>query len=208
MGVIDKISSATGIPLPLTYAIPAALLYESFYLLIAPLSLGVPMALLVAAEFLAASYYRSTSFSATSPYGMTVPIAVHVVAWILQFYGHGVHERRSPALMDNLFQAIFMAPFFVFIEVLFKFGLLKDLKAAVEPSIAENIRVFKAKKGECFSRVTIKGDSWFCAPTLRVLPLLLSPLPSLQRRLRSPTALGLATPPRLLKPLRRQKQQL
>lgn len=26
----------------------------------------------------------------------------HVGTWIAQFYGHGVHEKRAPALLDNL----------------------------------------------------------------------------------------------------------
>ena len=32
--------------------------------------------------------------------------AVKVFCWVMQFYGHGVHEGRSPALLDNLFQAV------------------------------------------------------------------------------------------------------
>lgn len=31
---------------------------------------------------------------------------VHVAGWVAQFYGHWVHEGRSPALMDNLFQVL------------------------------------------------------------------------------------------------------
>lgn len=29
-------------------------------------------------------------------------LGVHIVSWIAQFYGHGVHEGRAPALLDNL----------------------------------------------------------------------------------------------------------
>lgn len=43
--------------------------------------------------------------------------AVHVTAWIAQFYGHGVHEQRAPALMENLGFAL-LAPFFVTFEFL------------------------------------------------------------------------------------------
>lgn len=42
---------------------------------------------------------------------MRVVFMLHV--YLAQFYGHGVHEGRSPALLDNLFQALFMAPLFV-----------------------------------------------------------------------------------------------
>jgi uncharacterized membrane protein YGL010W len=31
-------------------------------------------------------------------------LVIHVVAWILQFIGHGVFEGRAPALLDSLDQ--------------------------------------------------------------------------------------------------------
>lgn len=39
-----------------------------------------------------------------------------------------------------------MAPMFVFLEVLFKLGLLKDLQKAVEPVIRDEIKAFRAGK--------------------------------------------------------------
>ncbi|WWC66437.1 uncharacterized protein I206_100339 [Kwoniella pini CBS 10737] len=45
--------------------------------------------------------------------------AVFAFAWIAQFIGHGVFERRAPALFDNLVQALVLAPFFVHLEALF-----------------------------------------------------------------------------------------
>jgi stalled ribosome alternative rescue factor ArfA len=41
-----------------------------------------------------------------------VAVAVHVVSWIAQFVGHGKYEGRKPALLDNLVQALFLAPLF------------------------------------------------------------------------------------------------
>jgi len=70
--------------------------------------------------------------------------ALHVVSWLAQFYGHGVHEKRAPALLDNLGQALFMAPLFVLMEVGFKVGLLRDFQRAVEPEVASRVRAFKA----------------------------------------------------------------
>ncbi|ETO25300.1 hypothetical protein RFI_11835 [Reticulomyxa filosa] len=50
-------------------------------------------------------------------------LLLHSVAWIFQFIGHGVIERRKPALLDNLYQSIVLAPFFVWFEtVLFPLG--------------------------------------------------------------------------------------
>ncbi|MQL91514.1 hypothetical protein Taro_024137 [Colocasia esculenta] len=53
--------------------------------------------------------------------GWKVAVSVHVLCWIAQFIGHGVFEGRAPALLDNLVQALVMAPFFVLLEVLHKF---------------------------------------------------------------------------------------
>jgi len=33
---------------------------------------------------------------------MKYATAVHVFAWVMQFIGHGVFEKRAPALLDNL----------------------------------------------------------------------------------------------------------
>lgn len=34
--------------------------------------------------------------------GITTAVIVHIVCWIAQFVGHGVFEKRAPALLDNL----------------------------------------------------------------------------------------------------------
>ncbi|KAI3720219.1 hypothetical protein L6452_21132 [Arctium lappa] len=47
-----------------------------------------------------------------------VVLVVQLVSWIAQFIGHGVFERRAPALLDNILQAFLMAPFFVLFETL------------------------------------------------------------------------------------------
>ncbi|ODV77282.1 DUF962-domain-containing protein [Suhomyces tanzawaensis NRRL Y-17324] len=58
-------------------------------------------------------------------------LTLHVLAWLAQFYGHGVHEKRAPALLDNLLQALVLAPFFVVYELLFVLGIRKDLEKAM-----------------------------------------------------------------------------
>ncbi len=57
--------------------------------------------------------------------------AVFVASWIFQFLGHGVWEKRRPALMDNLTQ-VFIAPMFLVAETAFRMGLKKDLEERVE----------------------------------------------------------------------------
>jgi uncharacterized membrane protein YGL010W len=74
-------------------------------------------------------------------------IAINVVSWILQFVGHGVFEGRAPALLDNLVQALFLAPFFVWFEILFFFGYRPQLKSRLDTAIEGEIRKFKESKG-------------------------------------------------------------
>lgn len=73
-------------------------------------------------------------------------IVVHVVCWLLQFLGHGVFEGRAPALLDNLVQAIFLAPLFVWLEFLFKFGYRRELQARVEKAVKIEIAKFRSRK--------------------------------------------------------------
>lgn len=83
----------------------------------------------------------------TSTYGMTAnywAIGLHIASWLAQFVGHGVYEGRAPALLDNLVQALFLAPFFVWIEILFFFGYRPELKARLDEKV--RIEVAKAKK--------------------------------------------------------------
>ncbi|RQM05221.1 hypothetical protein DH86_00004229 [Scytalidium sp. 3C] len=65
---------------------------------------------------------------------------------LLLFVGHGVFEGRAPALLDNLVQALVMAPFFVFLEILFKFGYRPELQARVEKNVLQQIEKFKSGK--------------------------------------------------------------
>lgn len=83
----------------------------------------------------------------TTNYGMTanyIAIGVHVLSWIAQFIGHGIFEGRAPALLDNLVQALFLAPFFVWLEVLFMFGYRPELKARLDSAIQKDISKFRS----------------------------------------------------------------
>ncbi|EER01319.1 conserved hypothetical protein [Perkinsus marinus ATCC 50983] len=53
--------------------------------------------------------------------------AIFAISWILQFVGHGFFERRRPALVDNFFQSIHAAVFFVWLQVMFRAGYKPDL---------------------------------------------------------------------------------
>jgi uncharacterized membrane protein YGL010W len=77
-----------------------------------------------------------------------VAIAIQVVSWLLQFLSHGVFEGRAPALLDNLVQAIFLAPLFVWLELLFKFGYRRELQSRVEKAVQIEIAKFRTQKAK------------------------------------------------------------
>ncbi|MCB2108473.1 MAG: DUF962 domain-containing protein [Rhodobacteraceae bacterium] len=56
--------------------------------------------------------------------------ACFVGGWIIQFIGH-IFEGRRPAFLDNAVQ-IFMAPPFLIAEVLFSFGLQRELQRQID----------------------------------------------------------------------------
>ncbi|RUP45045.1 hypothetical protein BC936DRAFT_148680 [Jimgerdemannia flammicorona] len=118
----------------------AAVFYLSYYLLLAP------DAAILYAPFIIYMSYSATQFHLSNPHANEIAIALHVFSWIMQFIGHGVAEKRSPKLFDNLIQAILLAPFFVFFEVLFALGYRPQLKKEMQQGVDADIKAFKAKK--------------------------------------------------------------
>lgn len=129
------------IGLDFTAAVPIALAYALYYLYLSPTWLGGSAAVWVILGLYLAQYWIIVGDSAHV--GWILALVIHVICWIAQFYGHGVHEHRSPALLDNLFQALFMAPIFVYIEVLISNGFLKAFHELVEPIVNEKIAQFR-----------------------------------------------------------------
>lgn len=87
----------------------------------------------------------------TMTYGAIVTywaLGIHVASWIFQFIGHGAYEGRAPALLDNLFQSLFLAPLFVFLEYLFIFGYRPELQRRVEEGVQKKIAEFKGEKNK------------------------------------------------------------
>ena len=91
---------------------------------------AVIMTLCIALWYLLASMY--VYYVQPQPVGTGVAVGIHVVAWVFQFLGHGVWEKRKPALFDSLIQAFLMAPFFVLLEVLFSCGYNRKLQKQIE----------------------------------------------------------------------------
>lgn len=55
-----------------------------------------------------------------------------ILGWICQFIGHFKYEGDKPAIFDNLFQSLILAPYFILFELLFKLGFYKELLKQLE----------------------------------------------------------------------------
>ncbi|CZT13184.1 hypothetical protein WAI453_003562 [Rhynchosporium graminicola] len=144
-------NSPTLIPLPTWLTIPnlplnagtiCATLYSGFYILLEPVAGSILLPVIIG--WTAFSNYLTSS--ASSALVNQAGIAVFIISWIAQFVGHGVFEGRAPALLDNLVQALVLAPFFVFMEGLFMFGYRPELQKRVGEQVDKEIKKFRAEK--------------------------------------------------------------
>lgn len=129
--------------LPANAGTIGALIYATFYVLLEPIAGG-----LLAPAVIASAYYGNYFLST---HGSTVNYwagGIHVVSWLAQFVGHGVFEKRAPALLDNLVQALLLAPLFVWMEVLFFFGYRPELKERFEKGVELEILNFRKQGNE------------------------------------------------------------
>ncbi|KAI4687097.1 uncharacterized protein J4E84_005468 [Alternaria hordeiaustralica] len=146
----------TRLNLPLNLGTIAAATYSTLYLMLSPNLAGVTVTPIILA-------FASLSNRLTQRYNNTkvnsIAGAIHVVSWILQFVGHGKFEGRKPALLDNLVQALFLAPLFVWYEILFKMGFYKNLRREVDMGIEIEIAKLKAKRdGKGKGKETVMDD--------------------------------------------------
>jgi len=129
--------------LPLNFGTLASFTYSTLYLILSPNIAGASATpLIVGAAALANNLLNKYDKTKVN----SIALGVHVISWILQFVGHGKYEGRKPALLDNLVQALFLAPLFVWYEVLFKLGFYPQLKKDVEAAI--EVEVAKLGKGK------------------------------------------------------------
>ncbi|RMZ79430.1 hypothetical protein DV738_g3315, partial [Chaetothyriales sp. CBS 135597] len=129
--------------LPPTLGLIVSLVYTVLYLLLEPVAGGLLSVLLLVGT----GYVTHLAHQ----YGMTAnywALGIHVASWIAQFIGHGKFEGRAPALLDNLFQAFFLAPLFVWLEILFSLGYRPELRRRVEKMVEQDIASFRGGKQE------------------------------------------------------------
>ena len=116
-------------------------MYATLYILMEPVAGGI-----LAPLMLAGTAYAN---QLTGTYGQTAnywALGLHVASWIAQFVGHGIFEGRAPALMDNLVQAFFLAPFFVWMEFLFLLGYRPELKSRLDKAVEKEVQKFRRSK--------------------------------------------------------------
>ncbi|KAJ5371822.1 hypothetical protein N7517_003828 [Penicillium concentricum] len=129
--------------LPVNAGTIGAVIYATFYVLLEPIAGG-----LLAAPLIAAAYYGNYFLSTHGNIVNYWAGGIQVVSWLAQFIGHGVFEKRAPALLDNLVQAFLLAPLFVWMEVLFFFGYRPELKERFEKGVEVEILKFRKQKNE------------------------------------------------------------
>ncbi|KAH7652521.1 2-hydroxy-palmitic acid dioxygenase Mpo1-like protein [Dioscorea alata] len=132
--------------LPLNFAFVFALIYALFYVLMDKKA-GSLAALLCMLCWLGSDANASRlGFSLA----WKVVLAAQLFCWTGQFIGHGVFEKRAPALLDNLSQAFLMAPFFVLLEALQQFGYepYPGFHASVHAKIDAARKEWEAKKAK------------------------------------------------------------
>ncbi|GMI67390.1 hypothetical protein like AT1G18720 [Hibiscus trionum] len=127
------------------YGFAFALFLASFYVVLdkkaGSLAALLCLACWIGASFIAAKLGYSLAWK--------VVLVAQVLCWAGQFLGHGVFEKRAPAILDNLVQAILMAPFFVLLEVLqslFGYEPYPGFHARVNAKIKAEIKEWQDKK--------------------------------------------------------------
>ncbi|KAI6785900.1 putative endoplasmic reticulum membrane protein-like protein [Emericellopsis cladophorae] len=127
--------------LPLNLGTIGATAYAALYLLLEPVA-GFTLAAICLSAAAASNYWRAQCPDVT----LKAAIAVHVFCWVAQFVGHGAFEKRAPALVDNLIQALFLAPMFVWLEILFFFGYRPELQARVQKQVQAELVKFRTEQ--------------------------------------------------------------
>eukprot|EP01039_Chlorochromonas_danica_P010918 gene10919-12134_t len=134
------------LPPPFSYQVTPCLLLSLtvglYYFLIEQPGLAGPFASLL----VALGYFGNLAVLQYYPLAWKPALAIHLLAWAAQIFGHQVFEKRAPAFLDNLFQALVMAPLFVVIEIFFLLGYKNELRKKIDVIATKNIREFRRKQ--------------------------------------------------------------
>lgn len=95
--------------------------------------------------FLSKSLYFHSEIQGSYDCWFKSLLILHIVAWLTQFVGHGVFEKRAPALCSNLLLTM-NAPFFVTAEILQMFGWKEEEFKIIEEEVSKRIENFRKVK--------------------------------------------------------------
>jgi len=126
--------------IPSQYAVPHVITTVLLIILWVFSYLLEPVAGLILNAEIVGMYYLSLYI--LKEYGaanaLWIGIVVHITSWVAQFIGHGIFEKRRPALLSNVTQTM-VAPTFVILEVLFLLGYRPQLKKDVQRAQAKHL---------------------------------------------------------------------
>lgn len=81
----------------------------------------------------------ANAFTTQGPHGLSIKLFVitFILGWAFQLVGH-VIEGKKPALTESFLESVFIAPFFITAEVLFMFGIKKDVQQTMHHGTGES----------------------------------------------------------------------
>ncbi|KAJ5097720.1 hypothetical protein N7456_008441 [Penicillium angulare] len=127
--------------LPANFGTIGAFIYTFVYILLEPVA-GFSFAPLVVGSAVYGNYLHQQHGTEVVYYAGII----HVISWIAQFVGHGHFEGRAPALLDNLVQALLLAPLFVWMKILFFFGYRPELKQRMDEGVEAEVKKFRNER--------------------------------------------------------------
>lgn len=127
--------------IPLNLGGIGSFVFAVFYILMEPVA-GLLFAPLIAAMMVVVNHLTATYGATAIWWGWCGFLA----SWTVQFIGHGVFEKRAPAVLDNPIQPILLAPFFVWFEILFYFGYRPELQARIEEKVVLELKRLQDEK--------------------------------------------------------------
>ena len=119
------------------------MVYGTLYVLMEPVAGGLLAPLLLGGT--AYSNHLASTYGTTANYWA---FGLFIGSWLAQFIGHGAFEGRAPALFNNLVQAFFLAPFFVWFEILFYFGYRPELQGRINKEVSKEVEKYRKSKAQ------------------------------------------------------------
>ncbi len=123
----------------MNWTLLVSLAYALYYFFIEQPGIAGP----IASGLVMGGYFVTKELHEQNSEVWKVALGIHIFCWVAQIAAHKVFEKRSPALLDNIVQALVMAPLFVLLEVMFPLGYKPALHRKCESIAVKNIAEFR-----------------------------------------------------------------